>query len=65
MKIVGNMVGSYNQMGKTFILKYEDGTEVTGVVVDQETVFTATDSDVLKGKVYAGDNGVSTGTHEC
>ena len=62
--ISGNMVGSYNQIGKTFILVDDEGNEVTGVVVDSEVVFTATDSDVRKGKVYASDNGVSTGTLE-
>lgn len=60
--ISGNMVGSYSQMGKTFILMDENGNEITGVVVDQETVFTATDNDVREGFVYAGDSGVSTGT---
>lgn len=60
--ISGNMVGSYSQMGKTFIFMDEDGNEITGVVVDQETVFTAGDNDVREGLVYAGDDGVSTGT---
>lgn len=60
--ISGNMVGSYSQMGKTFILVDENGTELTGVVVDQEAVFTAGDNDVREGKIYASDNGVSTGT---
>lgn len=62
--ISGNMVGAYSQMGKTFILMDENGNEITGVVVDQETVFTATDNDVREGFVYAGDNGVSTGTKD-
>lgn len=60
--ISGNMVGSYSQIGKTFILTDEDGNELTGVVVGQETVFDATDNDVREGKVYASDEGVSTGT---
>lgn len=60
--ISGNMVGSYSQIGKTFILTDENGTELTGVVVDQETIFTAGDNDVREGKVYASDAGVSTGT---
>lgn len=62
MSIAGNMVGSYSQMGKTFILTDSDGNELTGVVVGQETLFTATDNDVREGSVYAGDEGVSTGT---
>jgi len=62
--ISGNMVGSYSQMGKTFILVDENGAELTGVVVDQETIFTATDNQVYSGFVYAGDSGVSTGTRE-
>lgn len=60
--ISGNMVGSYSQLGKTFIITDADGNELTGVVVGQETVFTATDNDVREGFVYASDNGVSTGT---
>ena len=64
MSISGNMVGSYSQIGKTFILVDEDGNEITGVVVDQETVFTAGDNDVREGMVYASDSGVSTGTKE-
>lgn len=62
MSISGNMVGSYSQIGKTFILVDEDGNEIAGVVVDQDTVFTAGDNDVREGMVYAGDDGVSIGT---
>lgn len=62
--ISGNMVGSYSQIGKTFIIQDEDGNEITGVVVDQETVFTAGDNDVREGMVYASDSGVSTGTKD-
>lgn len=62
MRIVGNMSGCYSPMGKTFILVDEDGTELTGVCVEQETIFTATDNDVRLGSVYAGDSGVSTGS---
>lgn len=64
MKIVGNMVGCYSPLGKTFILEDESGNEFAGVVVDSEVVFTAVDSDVIKGKVYASNEGVSTGTLE-
>lgn len=62
--ISGNMVGSYSQMGKTFILTDEDGNEITGVVVDQETIFTAHDNDVREGMIYASDCGVSAGTKD-
>ena len=62
MSIAGNLVGSYSQIGKTFIIEDSDGNEIAGVVVDQETVFTATDNDVREGYVYAGDHGVSIGT---
>lgn len=62
--ISGNMVGSYSQMGKTFILLDENGNEITGVVVDQETIFTAGDNDVRDGMIYASDDGVSTGTKD-
>lgn len=59
--ISGNMVGSYSQMGKTFILTDEDGNEMTGVIVDQETVFDATVADVRIGKTFASDEGVKQG----
>ena len=65
MKIVGNMIGCYSPMGKTFILEDENGNEITGIVVDQKTVFTATAADIVKGKVAGTDAGVVTGTHEC
>lgn len=60
--ISGNMVGSYSQIGRTFTLVDDSGNEITGVIVDQETLFTATDNDVREGVVYASDDGVSTGT---
>jgi hypothetical protein len=60
--ISGNMVGAYSSIGKTFILVDENGNELTGVVVDKTTLFTAVDSDVVEGKVYASDHGVSVGT---
>ena len=64
MIIVGNMVGCYSMLGKTIIIEDENGEELVAVVVDQETIFTATDEDVKKGKVYASENGVSVGTLE-
>ena len=62
MSIIGNMVGCYSPIGKTFVIEDDNGNEYTGVVVDQETIFTATDNDVREGLVYASDSGVSTGT---
>lgn len=61
--ICGNMIGGTAPL-KTVKLVDEDGNEVIGVIVDSEIIFTAVDSDVRKGKVYASDNGVSTGTLE-
>lgn len=65
MKIVGNMIGCYSPIGKTFIIEDENGNEITGIVVEQETIFTATAADVVKGKVAGTDDGVVVGTHEC
>ena len=62
MSIMGNFVGSYSQIGKTFIIEDESGNELAGVVTDKEQIFTATDNDVREGSVYASDTGVSTGT---
>lgn len=64
MSISGNLVGSYSQIGKTFVIADEDGDEFSAVIVGQEVVFTATDDDVVAGKVYASDNGASVGTME-
>ena len=60
--IAGNMIGSYSQLGKTFIITDESGVEYVGVVTDKEVIFDATDNDVREGSVYASDEGVSTGT---
>lgn len=64
MSISGNLIGSYSQMGKTFIIQDENGNEITAVVTEQAQIFTATDNDVRKGFVYASDSGVSTGTKD-
>jgi hypothetical protein len=60
--INGNMVGGGSGFGKTFIIEDVNGNEFTGVVVEKQEVFTATDNDVREGMVYASDSGVSTGT---
>lgn len=62
--IVGNIIGGNPITPKTYILTTEDGTEVHGVLVDKETIFTATDKQVAEGYTYASDHGVSTGTRE-
>lgn len=61
MSICGNMVGGAAPL-KTLIIQDENGNELVGTVVGEEVIFTATDSDVREGSVYAGDAGVSTGT---
>lgn len=61
-KIYGNTVGAGGGLPKSYILETEDGAQLVGVLVGEETVFTATDNDVRKNLVYAGDKGVSTGT---
>lgn len=60
-KIVGDMAGCYSPLGKTFILTDEEGTEIIGVVTDQEQVFSASVADVKIGKTFASDEGVQTG----
>lgn len=62
MNIVGNMVGCYSPMGKTFIIQDSDGNEITGVVTGEETVFTATADDIKIGKIAATDEGIVEGT---
>lgn len=63
MSILGNMVGAYSNLGKTVVIEDENGNELTGVITANEVLFTAIDSDVKKGSVYAGDHGVSVGTN--
>ena len=63
--IYGNLVGGTSGFGKTFILVDENNNEFTGVVVDELTVFDATEEDVKLGKVAASDSGVIIGTHIC
>ena len=65
MSISGNLVGSFGQIGKTFVFVDEEGNEVTGVVVGKEVIFTATAEDITKGKIAATDDGIVVGTHEC
>ena len=50
---------------KTFLLEDENGNQLTGVVVDEFTVFTAASEDIKLGKVAASDSGIITGTHTC
>ena len=61
MAFYGNPVGGFCYP-KTFVLTDPNGTEVTGVVVDNLTVFDATPADVRVDKVFASDEGVQTGT---
>jgi hypothetical protein len=62
--IIGNMVGGTAPI-KTVKIVDEDNNEIIGVVVGQETIFTATAADIVKGKVAGTDDGVVVGTHEC
>lgn len=59
--ILGNATGGFG-FPRTYVITDSNGNELTGVVVGQETIFTATDNDVREGSVYAGDSGVSTGS---
>ena len=59
--INGTPVGSYSHLGKTFTLVDDNGTELVGVITDNETVFTATADDIKIGKIAATDEGVTEG----
>lgn len=63
--ICGNLVGGIVGYGKTFVLVDENDNEITGVVVDEMTIFTATAEDIKQGKIAATDSGIVTGTHVC
>lgn len=62
--IIGNMVGGTAPI-KTIKIVDSDNNEFIGIVVDQETVFTATAADIVKGKTAGTEDGVVVGTHEC
>lgn len=47
---------------KSYIFVDENGNEIAGALVSQETVFDATENDVREGKVFASEVGVKTGT---
>lgn len=46
---------------KSYIFVDENGNEIAGALVSQETVFDATENDVREGKVFATELGVKTG----
>lgn len=61
MSIMGNMIGSYSQIGRTFVLTDENGTELTGVCTEKEVIFDATAADIKIGKTAATDSGITEG----
>ena len=63
--ICGNLVGGITGYGKTFVLVDENGNEITGVLVDEITIFDATADDIKLGKIAASDSGIVIGTHAC
>lgn len=67
MKIIGNMVGGFalTSSDESFIIIDSDNNEYVGVVVGEETVFTATAEDIVAGKTAGTEQGVVTGTHHC
>lgn len=61
--IYGNMVGTNNGgIGKSFVIKDENGNEAVAVMVEEETEFTATANDIREGVIAATDSGVTEGT---
>lgn len=59
--IVGNVIGSNPITPKSYILRTEDGLEVAGILVSEETLFTATENDIREGKIAGTEKGVTTG----
>ena len=60
--VYGNAVGGIVGYGKSFVLVDENGSELTGIVVDEVQVFDATPEDVKIGKKFASTDGVLEGT---
>lgn len=46
----------------TYLLRDEEGNEVVGVLVDEETIFDATENDIREGVTAATGEGVTVGT---
>ena len=46
---------------KSYLFVDENGNEVAGILVSQETVFDATVNDVREGKTFGAETGVATG----
>lgn len=46
---------------KSYIFVDENGNEIPGVLVDQETTFDATENDVREGKTFISDRGARVG----
>lgn len=61
--LYGNAAGGFG-MPKTFVLVDDNNNEFTGVVVGEETVFTAELNDIRAGKIAANAEGVVTGTKD-
>lgn len=62
--IYGNTVGGVSGLGKSVVIKDSYGAEYIGVVVDKETVMTATPNDIRKGKIAATEYGMVEGTQD-
>lgn len=60
-KIYGNTVGATGGLPKSFLLETEDGVQLVGVAVGEETVMTATANDIRKGKIAATEYGITEG----
>ena len=63
--ICGNVVGGIIGCCKSFILEDENGNQVTGIVVDEVALLTATAEDIKEGKTACTDSGIIIGTHAC
>lgn len=61
--LYGNATGGFCNP-QTYILTDGNGKEITGVLVENVTVFDATTDDVRLGKTYAADEGVKVGTND-
>ena len=65
VKLAGKIGINHDEIvGQTYILIDEDGTEVPAVLVDTETIFTATPNDIRTGMVAVTENGVTVGTKD-
>lgn len=62
--IVGQVIGGGGSTPKSYILRTEDGREISAVLTDELVDLTATADDIRKGKIAITNDGITIGRGE-